>query len=65
MDVAELFSELRIGETHEVVAAGLPEVEAVAFREFGVSDLRTWRVLARVRLAGSLGRRWTCSGVKM
>ncbi len=35
VDVAELLGELRVGDDVEVVVAGLPEVGAVGFEEFG------------------------------
>ena len=35
VDVGELLDELGVGEDVEVVVAGLPELWAVAFEEFG------------------------------
>jgi hypothetical protein len=35
MDVAELFDGFFVGEDVEVVVAGLPELSAVGFEEFG------------------------------
>jgi len=64
VDVLDFLDEFSGGEGEEASNSVCQNLSREPFRSLEDSPLRTLRNEARVRVSGSLVRRWTCSGIR-